>query len=166
MKMKSIFVIALFVVGCNFAMAQTFGFASVGGGLYCNYEQLSNAGAGAWGGVDNLSACGVGVNSTISGLNAYVPAVGQPAGGWGVVYGDSIYAAYSGNPFAQWTVFTKLKCNTQNKFGQYMGAYGWNGVAAFSGFFVGGNHGFLSCSIPGAAGVAPTRRTSAVTKKK
>lgn len=166
MKMKSLVVITLFVLGCSFAPAQTFGFASVGGGLYCNFEQLSNAGAGAWGGVDNLSACGSSVNSTISGFNATIPNLGQPTGGKGVVYGDSIYAAYSGNPFAQWTVFTKLKCNSQNRFGQYLGSYGWNGVAAFSGFFAGGNHGFLSCSVPGKAGVAPTKGTSVRAKKK
>lgn len=164
--MKSLVVITLLVLGCSFASAQTFGFASVGGGLYCNFEQLSNAGAGAWGGVDNLSACGSSVNSTIAGFNATIPNLGQPTGGQGVVYGDSIYAAYSGNPFAQWTVFTKLKCNSQNRFGQYLGSYGWNGVAAFSGFFAGGNHGYLSCSVPNRAGVTPTKGLSVLAKKK
>lgn len=165
MKLKMLAVFTLVVFGCAFASAQTFGFASVGGGLYCNYEQLSNAGGGAWGGLDNLSACGVGVNATISGFNASLPAMGQPAGGAGVVYGDSIYAAYNGDPFAQWTVFTRLQCNTQNRFGQYTGRYGWAGVAAFSGFFAGGNHGFLSCSIPGKNGVAPTKGPSVRSKK-
>ncbi|MGB9071667.1 MAG: hypothetical protein WCC22_03275 [Terriglobales bacterium] len=165
MKLKMLAVFTLVVFGCAFASAQTFGFASVGGGLYCNFEQLSNAGAGAWGGVDNLSACGSSVNATISGFNATVPAVGQPTGGAGVVYGDSIYAAYNGDAFAQWTVFTKLKCNKQNRFGQYTGAYGWNGLAAFSGFFAGGNHGFLSCSIPGKNGAVPTKGPSVRSKQ-
>lgn len=165
MKLKMLAVFTLVVFGCAFASAQTFGFASVGGGLYCNFEQLSNAGAGAWGGLDNLSACGVGVNATISGFNATVPALGQPTGGTGVVYGDSIYAAYNGDAFAQWTVFTKLRCNKQNRFGQYVGSYGWNGLAAFSGFFAGGNHGFLSCSIPGRKGAAATKGASVLSKK-
>ena len=164
MKITSLAVITLCILGCTFASAQTFGFASVGGGLYCNYEQLANAGAGAYGGLDNLSACGASVNATISGFNAVVPAMGQPAGGTGVVYGDSIYAAFSSDPFAQWTVFTKLACNKQNRRGQYLGGYGWGGAAAFSGTYVGGNHGFLSCSIPGKAGVAPTKGTSVRSK--
>ncbi|MFY9845245.1 MAG: hypothetical protein WAK23_19210 [Terriglobales bacterium] len=160
MNIKSLTVIALCILGCSFASAQTFGFASVGGGLYCNYEQLAPAGNGGWGGIDNLSACGASVNSTLSGFNATLPSLGLPVGGTGVVVGDSIYAAFSGNPFAQWTVFTKLKCNKQNRFGQYTGSYGWMGAAAFSGFYVGGNQGFLSCSIPGKAGASPTKGTS------
>ena len=161
MNIKSLTVIALCILGCSFASAQTFGFASIGGGLYCNYEQLSPAGNGGWGGIDNLSACGVSVNSTLSGFTASIPAgLGLPLSGSGVVTGDSIYAALSGDPFAQWTVFTRLKCNKQNKSGQYLGAYGWVGAAAFSGFYVGGNQGFLSCSIPGKAGASPTKGTS------
>jgi len=161
--MLAVFTVVVF--GCAFASAQTFGFASVGGGLYCNFEQLENAGAGAWGGTDNLSACGLGENSTVSGFNATVPNFGQPAGGAGVVYGDSIYAVTSGDPFLQWTVFTKLKCNRQNSRGQYLGSYGWVGAASFSGFYFGGNHGFLSCSIPGRNGAAPTKGTSVLSKK-
>ena len=44
MNIKSLTVIALCILGCSFASAQTFGFASVGGGLYCNFEQLAPAG--------------------------------------------------------------------------------------------------------------------------
>jgi hypothetical protein len=164
MKIKSLAIIALFVLGCTFASAQTFGFASVGGGLYCNFEQLASSGTGAYGGLDNLSACGASVNATLAGFNANMPALGQPAGGTGVIYGDSIYAAFSGDPFAQWTVFSKLKCNKQNKFGQYLGSYGWVGAAAFSGVYVGGNQGFLSCSVPGKAGAAATKGPSIKSK--
>lgn len=165
MKVKMLLVVTLLVVCGSFASAQTFGFASTGGGLFCNFEQLASGGAGAWGGVDNLSACGASVNSTISGLDVTVPAHGQPTGGAGVLYGDSIYAALSGDPFAQWTVFTKLKCNSQNRFGQYTGNYGWNGVAAFSGFFAGGNHGYLSCTVPGRQGAVASNRTNTLAKK-
>jgi len=157
-------VFTLVVFGCAFASAQTFGFASVGGGLYCNFEQLSNAGAGAWAGFDNTSACGGSINAVISGFNATLPAMGQPTGGAGVVCGDNIYAALSGVNFAQWTVFTKLKCNKQNRFGQYVGSYGWVGAAGFSGYYLGGNHGFLSCSIPGKAGAYPTKGASILSK--
>ena len=158
--MKSFTVIALLILCCSFAPAQTFGFASVGGGLYCNFEQLYASGTGAYGGFDNVSACGGAANAVISGFNAVLPNMGQPTGGTGVIYGDSIYAALSGDPFAQWTVFSRLKCNKQNRFGQYTGNYGWVGVAAFSGFFAGGNQGFLSCSVPGKAGAYASKGAS------
>jgi hypothetical protein len=165
LKLKSLLVITLFVVACSFASAQTFGFASVGGGLYCNYEQLSSGGSGEWGGVDNLSACGSSVNSSISGFSAILTANGEPTGGTGVIYGDSLYAALSGDPFAQWTVFSKLKCNKQNKYGVYTNGYSWVGVAAFSGVFAGSNTGYLSCNIPGKAGNSPTKGPNSLSKK-
>lgn len=164
MKLKSLLVITLFVVACSFASAQTFGFASTGGFLYCNYEQLSSAGLGEWGGIDNFSACGLPVNGTISGYNALLSAYGESVGGAGVIYGDSIYAVLSGDPYAQWTVFTKLKCNKQNRYGVYTGGYGWIGVAAFSGYFAGSNQGYLSCSIPGKNGVSATKGASNMKK--
>jgi|HubBroStandDraft_6_1064221.scaffolds.fasta_scaffold420066_1 hypothetical protein len=158
--MKSFTVIALLILCCSFAPAQTFGFASVGGGLYCNFEQLYASGTGAYGGFDNVSACNGAPSAVISGFNATLPNMGQPTGGAGVIYGDSIYAALSGNPYAQWTVFSRLKCNNKNRFGQYTGNYGWVGVAAFSGFFAGGNQGFLSCSVPGKAGAYASKGAS------
>ena len=156
MESKLLALLTLTVFGCAFASAQSFGFVSGGGRLYCNYEQLSYAGGGLWGGSDNLSACGFSVNATISGFTATVTNKGEVAHGAGVIYGDSIPAVSTpGN--AQWTMFTKLKCNKQNKSGQYIGALGWEGLAAFSGFFAGTNEGFLSCTIPGRNGATPTK---------
>jgi hypothetical protein len=151
LKLKSLVVVTLLVLGCSFASAQTFGFASVGSGLYCNYEQLVNNGGGVYSGVDNeLSVCGLGY-ATIAGLNASTPNLGLPAHGAGVVYGDSVYAL-EGDPFAMWTVYTKLKCNKFSaKKGVFTGAYSWVGVASFSGVFAGDNYGYLSCSIPSKA---------------
>ena len=162
--MKVTLAVVSLVLLCSFASAQTFGFASVGGGLYCNFEQLTNNGSGIWSGVDNLSACGASVNSTISGFNVGVPNIGLPTGGQGVAYGDSIYAVFSGDPFAQWTVFTRLACNNKDRYGHYLGHLGWFGLASFSGFFAGGNTGYLSCSIPGPK-EAPTKGASTVSRK-
>ena len=159
MKLKTLAILAMGIFGYAFASAQTFSFGTaIGGeGLYCNYEQLKYYGGGLWAGLDNLSACGVSVNATLSGFTASISAAtGAQAHGKGVVYGDDIYAAYNGDPFAQWTVFTKLKCNKLSKFGGFVGPNGWEGVAAFSGFLAGTNYGPLSCSIPGRNGVAPT----------
>ena len=160
---KLMLLLAVLALG-TFASAQTFGFASLGGGLYCNYEQLVNYGGGAWAGYDNLSACGASVNATIMGIQSTVPNVGLPTGGPGIVYGDSIYAVYNGDPFAQWTVFTKTKCNKQDRFGHYLGSLGWVGLAGFSGFYAGSNEGYLSCAIPGHKGVTPTKGASTVAK--
>jgi hypothetical protein len=152
-------VLTLVVFGCAFASAQTFGFGVAIGssGLYCNIEQLSYAGGGLYGGIDNLSVCGDSVNSVIGGFASSVANRGELAHGAGVVYGDSIYAATSGNSQLQWTVFSKLKCNHTNKFGDFTGTDGWVGVANFYGSVAGTNQGPLSCSLPGKNGKAPTK---------
>jgi hypothetical protein len=148
MKSRLVAVFIVAVLDCALASAQSFGFASTGSGLYCNYEQLSYAGSGLWGGFDNLSACGISLNSVISGFSASVPNDGPAAHGTGVVFGDNIYATTgSGAPYAQWTIYSKLKCRKKNR-GLYTGAYGWVGAAAFSGVYVGSNYGYLSCTLP------------------
>lgn len=165
MKLKSLLVITLFVVACSFASAQTFGFASTGGTLYCNYEQLTNYGTGFYAGVDNLSACGLSVNATIAGFAGTDKPLGAPVAGPGVIYGDSIYAVYNGMPNAMWAVFTKLKANKVNKYGHFLGNYSWIGIAAFSGVYAGDNYGYLSATIPGAKGVVVTKGASTLSKQ-
>jgi hypothetical protein len=151
LKLKSLVVVTLLVLGCSFASAQTFGFASVGSGLYCNFEQLVNNGSGVYSGIDDLlSVCGIG-DATIAGLQGSTSNLGLPAHGAGVVYGDSVYAI-EGDPSAMWTVYSKLKCNKfSTKKGVFTGAYSWVGVASFSGVFAGDNYGYLSCSLPSKA---------------
>lgn len=154
---KLALVIAVLALG-TLASAQSFGFASTGGGLYCNYEQFSYNSGGLVAGTDNLTtACSASANATIAGFTATAHGSGLQAHGSGVVYGDSIYAVFSGDPYAMWGVFSKLKCNKQNHFGQYTGPLGWEGNAAFSGFELGTNQGFLSCTIPGKNGHAPSK---------
>lgn len=160
MKLKSLLVITLFVVACSFASAQTFGFASVDSGLYCDYEQLQNAGDGYWGGFDNYSACGSSTSPTISGFSASLSNDGEPGHGAGVIYGDSVYALEEDFPEGQWTVWTALKANKQNKEGFYSGKYSWVGAAAFSGVFAGINYGYLSTSIPSKTGDSAMRGPS------
>ncbi|MGA9353570.1 MAG: hypothetical protein WBV46_07755 [Terriglobales bacterium] len=170
MKLRLIAVLAVLALG-TVASAQTFGFASVGGGEYCNYEQLVNNGDDVWSGVDNnIDVCyaglGLSYNGAIAGFTAALPNAGLPVHGAGVDYGDSTYEAQEadideyyadlgyGNlgyfSTDEWTVHTALKCNKQNpNTGAYKGAYSWIGVAGSSfGFYFGDNYGFLSCSIP------------------
>lgn len=154
-------VLTLVVFGCAFASAQSFGFASTGGGLYCNFEQLVAYSGGLYAGTDNLSACGSSINGAVSGFAGTVKNLGGPAHGPGVIYGDTLYSTLYGTTTLQWSVFSKLKCNKQNKFGQYTGPTGWAGVAGFSGFLGGTNAGPLSCSIPGKNGKSATKGVSA-----
>jgi hypothetical protein len=148
MKLRILAVLTLGLLGCALAPGQTFGFASAGGGLYCNYEQLAVASPGFWDGYDNLSACGSSVNSTIAGFTATLASDGGPTHGQGVIYGDVIYLILSGDPFAQWTLYTRLQCNKKNKKGKYTGPFGWFGVAAFSGVVTSTEYGYLSCTLP------------------
>lgn len=157
MKTKGLVVIALLVLGCSFASAQTFGFESVGGGLYCNYEVLQQLSPTAvWQGTDNLTtACGGEVNGTLVGISAPLEARNNPVGfslNPGVNYADNIYDAEAlGYTGAQWDVSTALKCTSHH--------YGWIGFASVSGFIFGDNYGYLSCTIPGK-GPAPTKGLS------
>jgi hypothetical protein len=157
MKKKTLVLLSLALFSCVFASAQTFGFASTGGALYCNYEQLSYYGAGLWAGADNLSACGMSINATISGFSAIVKKGGLPVYGAGVIYGDSIYVTLYGSlARIQLTTYTKTKCTKQGKKGQFQGGLSWMGVAAVSGFFAGANDGWVTCSVPGKKGVVAT----------
>ncbi len=162
MKLKSLAVITLLVIGCSFASAQTFGFESIGHGLYCNYEVLQQGalgGSDVWQGEDVISTCGAQVNATIAGVFAGLSATGNPAGFQvtrGVQYADNIYDAfaleYSG---AQWTVVTETKCA-----GPKFPKYGWIGFASVSGFIFGDNYGYLSCNIPGQNGAVASKGLS------
>jgi hypothetical protein len=154
MKTSGLVVITLLALSCTFASAQTFGFESVGGGLFCNYEVLQQiAPYGIWQGEDVLSTCGAEVNATIAGVSANLTAAGNPAGFGikGVNYADNIYDAFAlGYTGAQWDVASNLACAS----GKHP-KYGWIGFASVSGFVFGDDYGYLSCTIPGK-GPAPT----------
>jgi hypothetical protein len=157
-KLKSLVVITLLVIGCSFASAQTFGFGTAGGYyLYCNYEQISNVAGGIWQVTDNLSACGHSFNATGVGITGGLSAGLNPITGTaikGVTYGDNLYDAYSyGLTGAQWDVTSALKC-AKVKNGRNTGKYGWVGLAAASGFFFGDNYGYVTCAIPGKGKMA------------
>jgi hypothetical protein len=148
MTSKSLAVISLLVLGCGLASAQSFGFESTGGFLYCNYEQLfhpNGEGPDVWWGFDNLmGACETGYNAFIVGIGGGLSKAGNPAGFplKGVAYADNIYDAWS-QPYtgAQWFVVTNLKCSSKK--------FGWIGFAGISGRVFGSNYGYLSCTIPG-----------------
>lgn len=163
MKLKSLVVITLLVIGCSFASAQTFGFGTAGGSyLYCNYEVLQQlAPYDVWQGTDVLTTCYLSYNATIVGVSGGLKGAASPIGVSikGVTYADNLYDAaslyYTG---AQWDVTSNLKC-AKVKNGRYTGKYGWIGFAGYSGYIFGDNFGFLTCAIP-TKGKTPTKGLS------
>ena len=139
----------------------TFGFGSVNGGLYCNYEFLDNNNTAGVAGVDGAAyeggdnlviACGYSSNTTIAGFGPYTLPKGVTFAGYkvvvskGVAYADSLYdteaGAYTGY---QWAVASSLACSTKpakkNK-------DWWIGLASAENFVFGDNAGPVSCTIP------------------
>jgi hypothetical protein len=159
LKLKSLVVITLFVLGCSAAFAQgsaTLGFENYGGTfLYCNYEIITWGGPNNFylQGTDNLeTACFAAQNATVEGVKVPVPlADGAPVHG-GTVYAyadnliDAFSATYTGE---QWFVLTKIKPST------LLHNYGWAGYLGVSGYEFLDNYGYLSASIPGNGPTKP-----------
>ncbi|MFZ0797511.1 MAG: hypothetical protein WAM98_06960, partial [Terriglobales bacterium] len=156
MKLKSLAVLTLLVLGCSAAFAQgsfVLGFTSPGDlELYCNFESAQYGGSNNFyfQAVDNLTdACFLPVNATAEGVKVSIAALdGAPVlTGPAYGYADNIYDAefesYTGD---QWFVITQTKPSTRLRH------FGWVGYVGFSGLEFLGNYGYLSASIPGAAG--------------
>jgi hypothetical protein len=163
LKLKSLVVITLVVLACSAAFAQgsaVLGYATAGDlGLYCNYEQIT------WGGYDNFyaqgtdnnSACGLPNNGTLVGLKISVPASAvSPVVGSAYAFADNtidaIYGSYTGE---QWYVVSLTKPS------KILKKFGWAGYIGFDGYEYLGNYGYLSASIPEAAGGKKVLTTSA-----
>jgi hypothetical protein len=153
-KLKTLAVITLVVLGCSFASAQAPGLYSfwnaAGTFEYCNFNVIVGNSGGAVAGTDNLTTyCGYDYNSALIGFAATTPALGLPAHGKGAVLGDAIYddevIAYTGE---QWTVFQSAKVSKM-KNGHFSGPYGWIGVAgSYTGVYFGDNYGYVVAGFP------------------
>ena len=165
MKLKSLAVIAVLVLGCSAAFAQTaysFGFLSSGAvNEYCNYENFVVGGGGNFymQGYDVLSACPYSTigGAAIAGFAINVPIVAfAPVNGKAYVYADQIYDAYAGAYTGeQWIVITKT-APTKLKFGNES----WAGYIGFFGYEFLGNYGFLTNNIPAAASKATNGKST------
>lgn len=154
MKFKSVAIIVLAILGCSFAGAQTqqtytFGFLSIEGEQYCNYELLQqfSSNSAIWQGLDVLDACNVWpiVEATLVGATAKVSGPSNPVRIPinGVFYADNIYdAANYGYTGIQWFVLTDLKPSTSK--------YGWVGFASYDGIIYGAEYGYLTTTLPDA----------------
>ena len=160
MKLKSLAVITLFVLGCSSAFAQSyaFGFLNYTGGMqYCNYEVFQTGGAGTFylSGMDVLDACASSANSfaTIEGTAIRVTtedieSTGLQPGITGpgrYIYADAIMDAYAGDYTGeQWITITATSVNSKNKAGKW----NWDSFLGFSGYEFLGGFGFLTDKLP------------------
>ena len=75
MKLKTLAVVTLVVLGCSFASAQigTFSFYSAAGtSVHCNFAVITSNSGGVVAGYDNLTTyCELPINSADSGLRRY-----------------------------------------------------------------------------------------------
>jgi len=154
MKLKSLAVITLLVLGCSAAFAQgsaTLGFASPGDlFLNCDYLQLQWGGPNNFyiQGVDNLSQCpgGPPFNATVEGVKVSINATDGAPVLEGPAYAiaddiiDAFGAYYSGE---QWFLITQTKPSTRIRH------YGWVGYLGFYGYEFLDNYGYLTASYPG-----------------
>lgn len=186
MKLKSLAVITLFVLGCSSAFAQSyaFGFLNYTGGMqYCNYEIVQTGGAGNFylSGMDVLDACASSANpfATIEGTAIRVTdedlgSLGLQMGITGpgrYIYADAIIDAYAGDYTGeQWITITATSVNSKNKAGKW----NWDSFVGFSGYEFLGGFGFLTDKLPdksseavkGAKAVGPTFKASSDALKK
>lgn len=153
MKLKSLLVVALFVLGCTAAFGQTFtfGFENYDGSvIYCNYEIFTIQDADYLAaGTDNLTVgCLAPVDAVMVGVKTSVPlaaGLGQTGKAYGMA--DSLYDSYYGfDTQLQWFVISK----TVASHGKHP-KQGWFGLGAYAGYIFGSNQGLLTLSIPGGA---------------
>lgn len=151
MNFKILAVIIFSTLGCICASAQTqtytFGFLSIDGEQYCNYEILQqySINSAIWQGLDVLDACGVfpPVEATIVGTTARVSGPSSPVRIPinGVAYADNLYDASNyGYTGIQWFVLTDLKPSSSK--------YGWVGLASYEGIIYGAEYGYLTATLP------------------
>ncbi|MGA7294320.1 MAG: hypothetical protein WBW53_15805 [Terriglobales bacterium] len=159
MRLKSLAIMVLFVLGCSAAFAQTsysFGFLSASGvNEYCNYESFTTGGRANFylQGYDVLATCPYSPvpGAAINGFAINVPSAAfAPVHGPAYVYADQLYDAYYGGwTEEQWVVLTKT-APTKIKFGNES----WAGYVGFFGYEFLGNYGFLTSTLPANAKAA------------
>ena len=144
MKLKSLAVITLLVLGCSAAFAQnySFGFESYDGTIqYCDYETLSVTAPYA-AGTHVLTSCQLPLNGLMVGLKTFIPvSTGAPVTGTVYALADSTAdAQYLGVSGEQLDWVTKLVAvNTHNP------KWGWSFYITFGGGsdYL-GNYGYLT----------------------
>jgi len=159
-RIKSLVVIALLVLGCSAAFAQTyaFGFLSLdAANEYCNYELFATGGPGNFylTGYDVLDLCagpafpaapivGFGIRPTTAAL--------APVNGSNIyVYADALEDAY----FGTYTGIQLISLTKTNVTKIRFGNYSWAIYVGFGPFSFLDNYGFLTDALPAAPNSKP-----------
>ncbi|MFZ1132811.1 MAG: hypothetical protein WBV31_05175 [Terriglobales bacterium] len=147
MKLKSLAVITLLVLGCSAAFGQSysFGFLSYDGSTqYCDYESLLVSAPYA-AGAHVLKSCGLPLDAVMVGLKTSIPySTQQPVVGTVYALADSTFdAQYIGVSGEQIDWVTKLKAASGNH-----PKWGWSFYFTFGGGsdYL-GNYGYLTTTL-------------------
>ncbi len=157
LKLKSLAVITLIVLGCSAAFGQTFslGFRGHAGTQYCDYEVVKVSAPYAAGTHNLTTDCGLPADGVMVGFKAYIPvSSGAPVTGTVLEMSDNFidasYQAYTGCQF-DWV--TKTKASTLR--------YGWAVYYSCSGgtevLF---NYGYLTTKLGATKQQAGAKITS------
>jgi len=167
LKLKSLAVISLLVLGCSAAFGQSFSLGFLGGNgiQYCDYEVV-NVSAPFAGGTHNLTTvCGLPVDGVMVGFNQYI----APISG-AVVVGNVVNMA--DNTFdASYQAYTGCQIDwiTKNKPSRLLFHYGWAiYYSCFGGTDYLLNYGYLTtmlgAKVQGGGAKTPSFGTVAAAK--
>jgi hypothetical protein len=154
LKLKSLAVITLLVLGCSAAFGQSFslGFLGFNGTQYCDYEVV-NVSAPYAVGVHNLtSVCGLKVDAVMVGLQASIP------GKSGAIITGNVLEMADNDFDASYQTFTGCQIDwvTKTKASTLLFHYGWAFYYTCSGSsdYL-GNYGYLTTMLGAKQQVGP-----------
>ncbi len=164
MKLSRFVVLALLVLGCSAAFAQSysFGFLSYDGSIqYCDYETFTVAAPFA-AGTHVLTSCGLPLNGVTVGLKTFIPGTtGQPVTGTVYALADSTFdAQYIGVSGLNMDWVTRLvPMKSLNS------RFGWSFYLTFGGGsdYL-GNWGFLTTTLHSTSNSTKTSYGAALAK--
>jgi hypothetical protein len=159
LKLKTLAVITLIVLGCSAAFGQTFslGFRGYSGKQYCDYEVVKVSAPYAAGTHNLTTDCGSSVDGVMVGFKAYIPVTSGAAVTGSVIemgdnFRDALYQMYTG---CQVDWVTKTKAST------LLNHFGWALYSSCSGgsdFLV--NYGYLTTKLGATKQQAGAKTTS------
>jgi hypothetical protein len=165
LKLKSLAVITLLVLGCSAAFGQSFTLGFLGYDpviQYCDYEVVNVAKPFAAGTHNLTTACGLSTDGVQVGFTGALPAGSGPVTGAVIQMADNTfdaqYQSYSG---------CQIEWVTKSKPSVKLFQYGWSFYLSCSGGtdYL-GNFGYLTANIPAAGQHAATKTSFGATYSK
>jgi len=163
-KIKTLLVVALFLLGCTAAFGQTFslGFESYDQSIqYCDYETITEFLPFAAGTHVLTTGCGYPYDGAMVGLKAAInPSTALPVTGKGLALADNVIDA-SALTFTGLEVMWFTRTKPSSKFQINNGKFGWQFFLTFGGGsdYL-GNWGFLTTQLGPAKANGATAKSS------